>query len=473
MTEVHTQTGDGATVATNPYLEGNFAPVTDEVEAFDLEVTGTLPEVLDGRYLRNGPNPITADPASYHWFTGAGMVHGIRLRDGRAEWYRNRWVRAGSVPAALGEPDPGGPRTEGIDTSPNTNVIGFGGRTFALVEAGAKPVELDDELTTIARCDFDGTLPNGYSAHPKLDPVTGELHSANYYWARPELIEYTVVGPHGTVTRREDLSVPGSPMVHDMSITERFALFYDLPVTFDLDGAMSGASFPYTWNPGYGARVGVLPRGGSGTEALQWFEVEPCYVFHPLNAYDETTPDGTTRIVADVVRHERVFDQSRLGPDESHPTLWRWTIELPRDGTRGGRVHEEQLEDLAMEFPRVDERLVGRRHRYGFAASVATHRDDDGISFDGTRIICRDAHTGQVRTHDVGAGRAAGEAVFVPSSPDAQDLDGYLLTLVYDRSTDRSELVVLSAEDLEGDPVARVHLPQRVPFGFHGNWLPS
>ncbi len=473
MTDLDETAGPAAAPSGNPYLEGNFAPVADEVTAWDLPVDGTLPEALDGRYLRNGPNPRHADPATYHWFTGSGMVHGIRLRDGRAEWYRNRWVRNAEIAAELGEPDPGGPRTEGMDTAPNTNVIGFGGRTYALVEAGSKPVELDDELSTISRCDFDGTLPNGYSAHPKLDPVTGELHSANYFWARPEIIEYTVVGPGGTVTRREDLAVPGSPMVHDLSITERFAVFYDLPVTFDLDAAMAGASFPYTWNPDHGARVGVLPRDGSGTDDVQWFEVEPCYVFHPLNAYDETTADGTTRIVADVVRHERVFDRSRLGPDESHPTLWRWTIELPRDGTRGGRVHEEQLEDLAMEFPRVDERLVGRRHRYGFAASVGTHRDDTGISFDGTRIICRDADTGQVRAHDVGAGRAAGEAVFVPSSPDARGLDGYLLTLVYDRATDRSELVVLSAEDLEGDPVARVHLPQRVPFGFHGNWVPS
>lgn len=472
MTDLDADAGAATAGTTNPYLEGNFAPVQDEVTAFDLPVTGTLPASLDGRYLRNGPNPVQADPATYHWFTGDGMVHAIRLRDGRAEWYRNRWVRAGRVPAALGEPDPGGPRTEGMDTSPNTNVIGFGGRTLALVEAGAKPVELDDELTTLTRCDFAGTLPNGYSAHPKLDPVTGELHSANYFWARPEVLEYVVVGPEGRVTRREDLAVPGSPMVHDMSITEHFAVFYDLPVTFDVDDAMAGAVFPYSWNPEYGARIGVLPRDSVGSDALVWFEVEPCYVFHPLNAYDEVTPDGTRRIVLDVVRHERVFDRSRLGPDESRPTLWRWTVELP-DDRRTGRVVETQLEDTPMEFPRVDERVVGRPHRYGFAASVAAVGSGAGITFDGTRVLCRDDVTDRLRFHDFGPGRAAGEAVFVPTASDAEGLDGHLLTIVYDASRDGSDLVVLAAEDLEGDPVATVHLPQRVPFGFHGNWVPT
>jgi len=459
--------------ATSPYLEGNFAPVQEEVTAFDLPVTGRIPAHLDGRYLRNGPNPMHADPATYHWFTGDGMVHGVRLRDGRAEWYRNRWVRNERIATELGEPDPGGPRTEGMDSAPNTNVIGFGGRTLALVEAGSKPVELDDELATVSRCDFDGTLPNGFTAHPKLDPVTGELHAANYFWQRPDVVEYVVIGPDGRVTRREDLPVPGNPMVHDMSITERYAVFYDQPVTFDLDAAMSGAVFPYTWNPDHGARVGVLARGGSGVAGLRWFEVEPCYVFHPVNAYDEVAADGRERIVMDVIRHDRVFDASRLGPDESTPTWWRWTIDLGSGASVPGRVVETQLEDVPMEFPRVDERLVGRRHRYGFAASVRSLADGPGVSFDGARVVCRDTQTDVLRAHEFGAGRAAGEAVFVPTSADAEGLDGHLLTIVYDAATDRSELVILSAEDLEGDPVATVQLPQRVPFGFHGNWLPS
>ncbi|MGB3411137.1 MAG: carotenoid oxygenase family protein [Microthrixaceae bacterium] len=454
----------------NHYLQGNFGPVAQELTAQDLPVTGSIPETLDGRYLRNGPNPLgSPDPDTYHWFTGDGMVHGIRIQDGRALWYRNRWVRAGSVPELLGEDDPGGPITPGADFAANTNVIGFGGRTFAIVEAGAKPVELTDELSTIARCDFDGTLPNGFTAHPKVDPISGEIHAAAYYWGRPELLEYLVIGTDGLVKRREDLPVPGNPMVHDMSITEKYAVFYDLPVTFDIEGAMAGSTFPYAWNPAYGARLGVLPRRGAGVEDVRWFDIEPCYVFHPMNAYDDVGPDGHELVVLDVVRHERVFDKSRLAPDESLPTLWRWTIDLT-----SGTVKETQLDDFGCEFPRVDERLVGRRHRYGFALSLSPGGEDTGgVNYEGARIHCRDADSGSVRSHEVGAGRAAGETVFIPSSEEAQGLDGYLMTLVYDANVDTSELWILAADDIEAEPLAKVHLPQRVPFGFHGNWVPS
>ena len=134
--------------ATNPYLEGNYGPVSEEVTATELRVRGHIPDTLSGRYLRNGPNPVSApDPARYHWFTGDGMVHGVRLRDGRAEWYRNRWVRAEHVAQALGEERRPGPPPHGdMDAGPNTNVIGHAGRTFALVEAGARPFELTEEL---------------------------------------------------------------------------------------------------------------------------------------------------------------------------------------------------------------------------------------------------------------------------------------------------------------------------------------
>jgi len=448
------------------YLDGAYAPVTEEVTATDLPVEGTLPEALDGRYLRNGPNPIAADPSNYHWFTGDGMVHGVRLRDGRAEWYRNRWVRAGNVPRLLGVPDPGGPVTEGMDLSPNTNVIGHAGRTFALVEAGAKPVELTDELETVARTDFGGGLPHGFSAHPKADPVTGELHTASYFWGNPNAIEYTVLGPGAALRRIEQVPVPGNPMVHDMSLTATYAVFYDLPVTFNLDAVATGASFPYIWDESYGARVGVLPRDGHGTEDLRWFEVGNCYVFHPLNAYDALGRDGHELVVLDVVRHPRMFDTVRDGPDEGPSTLWRWTLDLT-----SGAVTETQLDDRAVEFPRVDERVVGRPHRYGWAVGLSA--TDGRVGFDDSRVLRYDLQTGDVLERQFGHGHAVGEAVFVPSSDDAAEDDGWVLTLVADPDRGASDLWVLHAGDPAGDPAAVVHLPARVPLGFHGNWVPT
>ena len=190
------------TIVENRYLTGNFAPVHEEVTAVDLPVTGTIPESLRGRFLRNGPNPVSAvDPATYHWFGGDGMVHGVRLADGAADWYRNRWVRAGGVIDALGVPDPGGEIHSGMDFAANTNVIGHAGKTLAIVEAGGRPIELSYELDTLRRGDFDGTLPNGFTAHPKRDPETGELHAVCYWWGLGNQVQYIVVDTAGKVTK--------------------------------------------------------------------------------------------------------------------------------------------------------------------------------------------------------------------------------------------------------------------------------
>jgi carotenoid cleavage dioxygenase len=237
---------------------------------------------------------------------------------------------------------------------------------------------------------------------------------------------------------------------------------------FNLEDAMAGIGLPYAWSNDYGARVGVLRREGTGTDQLRWFEVNPCYVFHAVNAYDAVGLNGQPLIVLDVIRFDRVFDQSRLGPDESIPYLWRWTLDL-----QSGRVTEEQLSDQPIEFPRVDERLVGKKQRYGWATSVYSGTGDPGASgiFDGASIACYDFQTDSLTRHEMGPGRFAGEAVFVPASETAGERDGYLMSMVYDAGTDCSDLVILDAQDLLAEPLATIHLPQRVPFGFHGNFV--
>jgi carotenoid cleavage dioxygenase len=232
---------------------------------------------------------------------------------------------------------------------------------------------------------------------------------------------------------------------------------YDLPVTFNVDDAMAGATLPYSWNEAHPARVGLLPLGGSGAD-VRWFDVDPCYVFHPLNAHD----DGD-RVVLDLVRYESMFDRRRLGPDDAAPMLWRWTID-----TAAGTVTEEQLSDQPFEFPRVDERLVGRPHRWGWGTEVSRGDRDNGF---GGRLVRIDGKTGSTELIDLGAGRLGGEWVMVPRHDAAAEDDGWLVSLVSDRDADRSELVVLPAQDPADGPVARVLLPTRVPVGFHGNWV--
>ena len=460
----------------NRYLEGAYAPVAEEVTLTDLVVTGTLPPELDGRYLRNGPNPLgPVDPATYHWFTGDAMVHGLRLRDGRAEWYRNRWVRSTNVSEALGEPPAPGERHGGMETA-NTNVIDLGGRTMAIVEAGARPVELSDTLDTLCHSDLGGSLPHGYTAHPKVDPATGLLHAVGYYWARPNVLEYMVIEPSsGRVVHRVDVPVPGNPMVHDCSITEGHLVLYDLPVTFNLDVAASGASFPYVWDDAYGARVGVMPLGGQ-PEEVRWFEVEPCYVFHPMSAEERRREDGTLEIVLNVVRHPSMFRTDPHGPNEGAPTLCRWTLRLGAAGQPLGPVAESQLDDRPVEFPRVDERRVGRTVRYGLANVLAVGDGSPGaggdIGWGDSGLVRYDLERGEALEIPLGPDRAPGEAVFVPRSADAAEDDGWYLMLVSNRTDGTSSLDVVSAADPAGGPVAQVQLPVRVPLGFHGNWVP-
>jgi carotenoid cleavage oxygenase len=442
------------TTVANRYLEGNYAPVSDELTVSSLPVTGSLPEALSGRYLRNGPNPLgNPEPSTYHWFTGTGMVHGIRIRGGKAEWYRNRLVRSAEVAAALGEPVRPGPVHADMDFGANTNVVGHAGRTFALVEAGSCPYELTYELDTVGPSDFGGTLPGGYTAHPKRDPSTGELHAMSYFWGWGNKVQYTVIDAGGLVRKVVDVDVGGPVSVHDMSLTERFAVIYDLPVVFDMDMAMSGASFPYRWEPDYRARIGLLERDG-GADDVSWFDVEPCYVFHPMNAYD----DGD-QVVLDVVRHPRTFDTQLLGPDEGTPTLDRWTVDLA-----AGRVKEERIDDLGQEFPRVDERVVGHRHRYGYVGAFLENED---------ALVKHDLDRRTKEVRPLRSDGGASEAVFVPVEAGAAEDDGWLLSLVYDADRDASDLLVLNAADFTGEPQAVVHLPQRVPFGFHGNWVPD
>jgi carotenoid cleavage oxygenase len=480
-------------VSEHPYLNGNYAPVREEITAIDLDVTGAIPDYLDGRYLRIGPNPIgDPDPARYHWFLGAGMAHGLRLRDGKAHWYRNRWVRSAQVSRALGETWSGGAHTGGFDFAANTNIIGHAGKTLAIAESGVRPYELTDELDTIGPSDFCGTLFAGYTAHPKRDPATGELHAVSYNPVRGNIVQYTVTGIDGKVRRTVDIRLRAQTMMHDFSLTEKYAVLYDLPVALDLGTRLSSrpakavagmltrlaerhaapdrvvraimrgsehsgppsGGMPYRWAPERQARVGVLPREGTAAD-IRWFEVKPCYVFHPLNAYDDAD-----RIVLDVVRHASVFNSGlRIVPEA--PSLDRWTVDLA-----AAKVTDERLDDTAQEFPRVDERRVGRQHRYGYAVGYS-----DGATGTPDAILKHDLSAGRTARAGFGPGREPGEFVFVPSAADAAEDDGVAMGFVYDSSTDRSDLVLLDAQTLE--TVATVHIPARVPHGFHGNWVPS
>ena len=444
----------------HPFLTGIHEPMTEEKTLTELEVVGRIPSALDGRYLRIGPNPVAPDPAGYHWFTGDGMIHGVALKQGRALWYRNRWIRSTAVSRALGEPPIPGPRHGLGGGTVNTNVIGVGGRTWALVEAGAYPVELTDTLESQASNPFDGTLDRSFTAHPHRDPVTGEHHAIAYEADQPNTVRHVVMTDEAKVVREAPITVKNGPSIHDSAFTARFAVILDLPVTFSMKAMIGGHSFPYSWNPSHAARVGLLPRAGGDRDVI-WCEVEPCYVFHVANAFD--ADDG--RVILDVVAYDRMFSEGAQGPD-AVGRFERWTVD-PEARTVSRRV----IDAAGQEFPRPDERRFGRPYRFAYTMAVPEAGHAQFIA--ATRLYKHDLEAGTRQVHDFGADCHPGEFVFVPAHPEAEEDEGWLIGLVIDMGRQTTDLVILDARNFEGQPTASIRIPHRVPPGFHGNWVPN
>ncbi|BCY09517.1 carotenoid oxygenase family protein [Actinoplanes sp. L3-i22] len=438
---------------TNRYLEHNYAPLAAESYATGLPVTGALPRELNGRYLRIGPNPRGGiDPATHHWFRGAGMVHGVRLRDGHAEWYRSRFV-------------------ESEQGAPNTNIVSHAGRLLTLIEAGKPPVAISPDLAEMAVWDCDGALGRGFTAHPKVDPVTGEMHAMTYHPGF-STVRYVVLGPDGTAVHTSDIEVADGPMVHDMALTQTRVVVLDLPVTFAaakrrMQAGQPVSDLPFTWDERHPSRIGILPVHGTA-EQVRWVETPRGFVFHVLNAFDN--PDGT--LTMDVVRYSEMFARDVRGPGDATPTLVRWVVNPDR-----GTVREEVISDHRVEFPRVDPALTGRPHRYGWFAGFSSRgllitddvRRDPAEGFGTGPLVKVDTKNGKTETFGYGDGRVTMEPAFVPRPDATAEDDGWILSVVHDATTDRADLVVVDAADLSA--VATVHLPSRIPFGFHGNWV--
>ncbi|MFC5062666.1 carotenoid oxygenase family protein [Actinomycetospora atypica] len=443
------------------HLAGHYAPVPDEIDAVDLPVEGTLPPELDGRYVRNGPNPLPgADPA--HWFRGHGMLHGVRLQAGRASWYRNRWVRTGALAGRKFL------TWRGVDLTAvpaNTHVIEHGGKLLALVEQGL-PYEVDRDLDTVGPCDFGGRLKTAMTAHPKADPETGELHFYGYSPVPPYLT-YHRLSAAGELVVSRTVKVPKPTLMHDAAITENHVVWLDLPLTFQKRRLFSG--FPFAWDESYGARLGIM-RHDDPAATVRWFEIDPCYVFHVGTAHE----DEAGRIVLDGARYgaadmavawsgkkpkasgaDPAGESANLGVARLH----RWTLDPAT-----GAVTEGPLHDRPVEFPTLDAERVGRSARYRYAVTSTARAN---------AVVRMDLQTGETAAHELGPDVKAGEAVFVPSEQAgrAED-DGWLLTIVTQADGSGSRLLVLDATDVTRT-VAAVTLPRGVPTGFHGSWIPE
>jgi carotenoid cleavage dioxygenase-like enzyme len=495
----------------NPYLEGNFAPVGAEHDDPSLDVIrGALPPDLRGSLYRMSPAPRyrPLSPTLHHWFDGDGMIDAFHIEDGRVS-HNNRWVRTpklaieekagralfggirdlilstpiegwlamGLTPVdlvslqirgLLKKPPTGDQirKVLGAMDRSNTSIARMAGRLLSLVE-GSGAHEIDPRtLATLGRFDFGGALDplkGGMVAHPKIEPGTGTIFTFGY-WGDRGGVTYHVIGSDGVPRVRRDIEMPYAAMMHDFSVTETRAVFYHLPAVLRMDDMQS----PNTvrWQPSRGARIYVAPREDA-SGPVRAYEIPPCYVYHPMNAYD----DGAA-VVLDIVRYPRLplFDAGGENPNARYDEYPPGHLVRLRLDLETGRTTETLLDDVPCEFPVVDPRYATRRHRHGWIAARKGPVCGRGIM---NAIGHVDFETGRVHYRVLGRSSYTNEPLFLPRHEGAPEGDGYLITTVYHADEDASDLLLLDAQDLDREPVAVVRARRRVPYGFHGTWVPA
>ncbi|MGB3029378.1 MAG: carotenoid oxygenase family protein [Candidatus Microthrix parvicella] len=460
--------------ANQPDLRGNLMPVRSEIDIDGCHVDGTIPTGLRGSFIRNGPNPAFEPLGSYHMFDGDGMLHGITFGDDGVS-YRNRWIRSRGLGAELAHgaavyhglaevmsfPDPKHTGDAGPLKNPaNTHIIEHAGRRLALWEGGP-PTEVDTNLDTLGEYDFGGRLVGAMTAHPRIDPRTGEMCFFSYSLFEPYL-RYHVADSTGALVHSVDLDLPAPVMMHDFIITEEHAVFLDSPIVFDLENLGTGPMV--NWKPENGTRIGVMPRRGTNAD-LRWFEIEPGHVQHFWNGW--------------ATGNRIEFSGSRLadpnfGIDPTSPLDEQAADNQPGRPARywvdldSGSAGWEPSDDLPGDFCRINDAYTGVPNRYAYMSAFGGSVGNQG-DFD--TMVAYDQSTGERSMWHSGAGGHVGESVFAPDPAGTAENDGWLINAVYYEGGDRTDVCVLDARDVEAGPIARVTMPQRIPFGFHANWF--
>lgn len=452
----------------SPFLQGLLTPVYDERNDVDLKVEGELPAGLSGIFARNGPNPQFEPTGAYHPFEGDGMVHALYFEDGKVR-YRNRWIESagllaerkrgracyGGVSEFLATPQDVVEEAGMMKNNANTHFVRHAGRFLALMEAG-KPTEMTRELETIGEYDFAGALEGPMTAHPKIDPATGEMIFFGYS-PIPPYLQYYIADASGKIVHHEVIDIPTPVMMHDFVITANYTIFLDSPAVFDVEAMFKGEP-GIRWEPELGTRLGVLPRWGSADQ-IRWFEVDTCNVVHFFNAWDHGD-----RIEIYAPAFASMPGGLRFDAPEQieEPFPYHWTIDLGAGTAKG-----EQTDDRSGEFPRINDGLAGQRTRYLYNSRAR----DWAFEFNFNGVIKYDIEAGSSQEFSYGGNETSGEHAFAPDPNGSAEDDGWLMSIVTDKITESSVLAVLDARDVAAGPIARIQIPRRVPIGFHANWI--
>lgn len=462
----------------HPYRNGAWTPVIEEVDRDDLEIIGAIPADIDGLYVRNTENPVHGSIGRYHPFDGDGMIHTIRLQDGKAT-YRNRFVRTAGFEAEQAE---GGPLWVGIMGKPDDSKRkGWGAHgsvkdsssTDVVVHAGAilstfyqcgEGYRLDPEtLETLGTADW--VPADGISAHPKVDEASGELLFFNYSTKAP-FLQYGVVGSDNQLKHLVPIDLPGARLPHDMAFTENFAIFNDCPLYWKPELIERNLYIP-AYHPDEPTRFGIIPRMGQ-PEDIKWFDAKPTYVLHWTNAYedgDEVVLDGYFQnepVPPPLTNFPAGYESMGASIDlhSFKPELHRWRFNM-----KTGETKEETLfNDYPVEFGMINQQIAGQPYRYVYSATG----EPDWFLFNG--LTKHDLETGEAEHISFGEQRFGSEAPFIPRANAQSEDDGYLISFITDMAQDRSECIIIDAQNIGAGPVCTIILPHRISSGTHATW---
>lgn len=465
----------------HPYLSGPWTPQHEEVNAFDLEVIeGAIPTDIDGVYIRNTENQVHTPLGRYHPFDGDGMLHQISFQNGKAD-YRNRFVRTRCFQAEQqagaslwgGMMDPAGVSTRpgfgahgGLKDSASTDVVVHKGKAIATFYQCGEAYQLD-----ATSMEDQGVAPwgplDGVSAHCRVDERTGELLFFNYSKHAPYMY-YGIVDADGRRTHYTPIPLPGARLPHDMIFSENYTILNDFPMYWD-EKAMKAGFHAVRFNPQMKSRFAIIPRYGTEKD-IMWFEAEPTYVLHFLNAYeqgDEIIMDGyfqdnpMPKPLADLPEAWAEYAHMMAFVDEQsfQPKLHRWRFNL-----KTGETIEERLDDRVVEFGTVNQQYAGQPYRYAYSTTTKP----GWFLFNG--FIKHDLETGESWTVNLPDGRYASEAPFAPRINGTSEDDGYLVSFIIDENAGTSECILIDCKKFGEGPVCRIRLPHKISSGTHACW---
>lgn len=472
-----------------PSFTGFNTPSRVEADIADLDVKGSIPAEIDGAFYRVQPDPqfppLHGDDIA---FNGDGLITRFRFKDGTCS-FKQRWAHTDKwkLENAAGKALFGAYRNPLTDSeevhgeirgTANTNAFVHGGKLYALKEDSPALVMDPVTMETEGYTWFNGKMTGQtFTAHPKIDPETGDMIAFGYA-AKGVLtrdMTYYVVSPEGELKQELWFELPYYAMMHDFAITEDYALFHVVPSTSNWERLEQGKPH-FGFDTSLPVYLGVVPRRLDATAAdIRWFKRDNCFASHVMNAFQEgskihfDTPEAKNNMFPFFPD----INDKPFNPIEGMSYLTRWTVDMASNSDAFESV--TRMTDMFGEFPRIDDRVTGKPYRYGWMLVVDGEKPVElkggsagGLIMNSLGLI--DHETGEEQKWWCGPVSSLQEPCFIPRSADAPEGDGWIVQVCNRLEEQRSDLLLFDALDIAKGPIAEVRIPVRLRFGLHGNW---